>query len=337
MNPHNPWQAHIEALVNARMQELDQKTQRSMNAIAAMTRKSHEETAQRMEQGLTTMADVLRQVSLTQSGYQRKPEKGILRIEDIPGKRIPFDYMVTIPINASDMVEQSQTFTVSQEGPFVATHRWAAFLSLHEAQVTVDDVTASFQTRSYGRYRPIHSVTDLLDGHGAMTTTLTNPLTEASYLAAVGLPSNISNFRSMQFDGLVTIQDQGATLPRQNGPIPTTQWAEETNKAVPLSALDMFERSTIVQITVRPTHINNPAAGNVSGDNVFGSAGWPFLAGQYDPHEGIVTPDAFSSIGADGVVNDRATNDSVTRAPNGILYIGFRGYRIMQPPGFAGV
>lgn len=335
----NPFQPQVDAIVNHKLQQLEGQLNQRINAIAANSRKNYEqvqvaqmETLQKMEQGLSAMGSILSGLNMNRS---QGSGQGITRIEQIPGKRVPFDYYVTIPINAGDSTEQSQTFTVSQEGPFVATHRWAVFVSRHQIQVTVDETTSTFFTRSYGRQRPVHSVTDLLDGHAAMTTTLSNPYTSGAYVAALGLPSNISNFRSMEFDGLISVSDQGTTLPRQNAPIPTSQWAEETNKAVPLSALDLFERGTIVQFTVKPLHINNPAAGNVNGQNVFGAAGWPFLAGQYDPHEGIVTPGAFTVTDEDGITP--IVSDIVERVPNGELYIGFRGYRIFQPPGFAGI
>ncbi len=54
------------------------------------------------------------------------------------------------------------------------------------------------------------------------------------------------------------------------------------------------------------------------------------MNGQFDKHEGIVTPTAFTS--SSGTLT-RLNPDSVTRLSDGVLTIGFVGYRIQQPPG----
>ena len=64
--------------------------------------------------------------------------------------------------------------------------------------------------------------------------------------------------------------------------------------------------------------MNNPPVGNVNSFN----GSYPFAESQYDVHEGVL--DEFI---------DQQTEDPVTRLPEGILTIGFHGYRIIQPPG----
>jgi hypothetical protein len=94
----------------------------------------------------------------------------------------------------------------------------------------------------------------------------------------------------------------------------------DTNDPFPLAALDFFERGETLQWLVKPTHPNNPFYGNVSS---FGTGGtFPFLDSQYDVHEGILDQEDLA-----------ATTDPVTRLPDGLLIIGFHGFRIIQPPG----
>jgi hypothetical protein len=108
-----------------------------------------------------------------------------------------------------------------------------------------------------------------------------------------------------------------------------------------LAALDFFERGEILTLMVQPNHVNNPPAGNVNGDTIWGQAGaYPYLAGQYDQHEGIAYPQGgtpnvgqlqFNTVPDDHI--DFGTTDTVQRLPDGILTIGWEGYRIIQPVG----
>ena len=133
-------------------------------------------------------------------------------------------------------------------------------------------------------------------------------------------PSNHSSFRSMEFDGLIEFINQGSGFRRQNIQLPSAFYTAEINSPFALGALDFFERGEVLEWNVTPLHSNNPLAGNVQG---FGIGGvYPFLSSQYDVHEGILDPE----------VQDETT-DPITRLPNGILIIGFHGYRIIQPPG----
>src|SRR4029077_6851813 len=86
-------------------------------------------------------------------------------IESIPGRRIPFDFVVSIPINANSIAEAQGTKSVSQDGPFVAVERYATFQSAFQftRRDPVTQEQAAFQGRSFGRFRPVHSAWDLND------------------------------------------------------------------------------------------------------------------------------------------------------------------------------
>jgi hypothetical protein len=242
-------------------------------------------------------------------------------IESIPGRRIPFDLVVTIPIGTNVISEQQGTKTISQDGPFVAVARMAAFQSAY--QFALRDPTtqqqAAFQGRSFGRYRPIHSAWDLNDGQPGPqpSMNLAFPGTGAPMYAS---PSNHSSFRSMEFDGLIEMLNQGAAYPRSNEPIPSAFYSDSINSPWQLGALDFFERGETIQWKVRPTHVNNPPAGNLSGYAAGGL--YPFLQSQFDVHEGVSDP-----------LNPDATTDPITRLPDGLLIVGLHGFRVIQPPG----
>lgn len=241
-------------------------------------------------------------------------------IEQIPGRRIPFDLTVQIPIGANVTTQQQASTTISQDGPFVAVARYATFQSAYT--YSIDDGsgnTTTFQGRSYGRLRPIHSAWDLNDGQAGY-----QPIVGVAAPGAGGgiyaSPSNHSSFRTMQFDGTIEFQNQGAGFRRQNNPLPSSFYSTSINEPFPLGALDFFERGEVVEWKVTPLHVNNPPAGNVQG---FAAGGfYPFLSSQYDVHEGILDPEV-----------DQQETDLATRLPEGILTIGFHGYRIIQPPG----
>ena len=241
-------------------------------------------------------------------------------IEQIPGRRIPFDMMVQIPIGSNVTAQQQASTTISQDGPFVAVARYATFQSAYT--FSVDDGsgnTSTFQGRSYGRLRPIHSAWDLNDGQAGYQPVVGAALPGGGQ-GIYASPSNHSSFRTMQFDGNIEFQNQGAGFRRQNIPLPSSFYTTSINEPFALGALDFFERGEVVEWKVTPLHVNNPPAGNVSGYAAGGF--YPFLDSQYDVHEGILDP----------VVAEQQT-DLVRRLPEGILTIGFHGYRIIQPPG----
>jgi len=243
-------------------------------------------------------------------------------IESIPGRRIPFDFIVSIPIIANSIQEAQGTKSVSQDGPFVAVARFAAFQSAFQftRRDPVTQELGSFQGRSFGRYRPVSSAWDLADASAGVfqpTTGIASPGTGAPIVAS---PSNMSSFRTMEFDGTIDFLNQGSGFFRNNDPVPSAFYSESINAPFQLGALDFFERGETLQWKVRPTHVNNPPAGNLSGYAAGGL--FPFLSSQYDVQEGV-----------NDQLDPDATTDPIQRLPDGILILGFHGFRIVQPPG----
>jgi hypothetical protein len=244
-------------------------------------------------------------------------------IESLPGRRIPFTLGVDIPIGSAVTSVQQGTKTVSQDGPFVAVARVIAFQSAFQA-VKTDPVTgaaATFFGRSNGRFRPPHSAWDLNDALASLYPGLVSPIAfPGTGAPAIASPTNASGFRTMEFDGFVEFLNQGAAYPRSNQEEPTTLWTNDISSPFQLGCLDFFERGETLQWKVRPTHENNPPFGNLAGYAAGGL--FPFLGSQYDTQEGI-----------NDQLNPAATVDPVRRLPDGILFIGFHGFRVVQPPG----
>jgi len=292
---------------------------RSTQGEIALVRQSQE----RMGRELQNLADSLQ--SLKGSGGKgigsANTNDAVRYIESIPGKRVPFDFMVSIIIGSNTISQQQGTRTVSQDGPFVGVARMAAFQSAFQfaRRDPVTSEQAAFQGRSFGRFRPPHSAWDLNDAAPGYqpTTGIAAPGTGAGIVAS---PSNHSSFRTMEFDGVITMLNQGAAYPRSNDPIPSAWYTESINSPFQLGAMDFFERGETVQWQVTPTHVNNPPAGNLSGYAAGGL--YPFLGSQYDVHEGVLDP-----------LNPAATTDPIQRLPDGILYLAMHGFRIIQPPG----
>jgi hypothetical protein len=186
----------------------------------------------------------------------------------------------------------------------------------------------------------VHSASDFADGqhnsHGdtvAWVGTTPSPGTLPGGVLA--LPSHASSFRTMQFDGVIQLEDAGSNWPRQNRAAPSSFWAPETNGPIPFSALDFFERGSVITLKVKPNHVSNPPAGNVSGAHVFANSGaidgYPFIEGQYDVHEGIATPSGVAQEEDDAWVP--VETDPIQRLPDGYLVLALEGYRIGQPTG----
>ncbi len=278
-----------------------------------------EQQIQRMNSDMNILSDALSSIKSGAAGAGGDPH--IRYIEQIPGRRLPFDLTVTIPIGANVSSEQQSIAQVSMEGPFVAVARYATFQSAYSysRKDPVSGNVASFQGRSYGRFRPVSSVADIMDGNGGYQPVVGAAI-PGSGTGIYASPSNHSNFRSMEFDGLVQFLNSGSGFQRQHVPIPSAFYMQEINSPFLLGALDFFERGETLQWRVTPTHTNNPSFGNVSG---FAAGGvFPFNDSQYDVHEGILDP-AVADVNV----------DPVTRLPDGILHIGFHGYRIIQSPG----
>lgn len=252
-------------------------------------------------------------------------DPGIQRVENIPGRRIPFDYFIDIPINDNVTSVQQGTITISQEGPFVAVARMAVFMSTYQFQVVLDpdqpNNKATFAGRSFGRLRPVHSVWDLNDGlpRTQVVMAVASPGTGSPQVIS---PSNASPFRSMEADYRIKFENAGSSFPRSNVEIPSSFWVRGQNDPFELGALDVFERGEVLTFQVLPTHANNPPFGNVFGFGAPNPA-YPFVQSGFDAVEGVV--DANNA--------DAGTTDPVTRVASGILTIGFHGYRIVQPAG----
>jgi len=278
---------------------------------------------QRQGRDLQNLAGALERVKGTGGGSSVQDH--IRYIESIPGRRIPFDLLVPIVIGSTVATVQQGTAQISQDGPFVAVARYATFQSGYTFSFRDPETgtLTTFQGRSFGRYRPIHSAHDNTDAIGGY-----QPVVGAAFpgtgAAIYASPSNHSNFRSMEFDGSINFLNGGSGFPRSNIGVPSSFWTTMINSPFQLGALDFFERGETLQWQVQPTHINNPTAGNVFGF-AGGAGAFPFLDSQYDVHEGILDPFNPDSPNVD--------EDPVTRLPDGILYIGFHGFRIIQPPG----
>ncbi len=261
--------------------------------------------------------------TLAQLAMQRTGGNPSLQyVENIPGRRVPFDLLVNIPIGSDVASEQQGSVTINQDGPFIAVARYAFFLSQYSFQYLdpVTSNTAIFNGRSFGRWRPVHSAWDLNDGmlRSEVVQAVPAPGTGAPHIIS---PSNASGFRSMQPDFSIRTENEGFAYPRSNLYVPSAAWTKQINSPFGLAALDVFERGEVIGFRVQPQHPNNPSYGNVQEFTGAGSA-WPFLASQFDAVEGI----------NDQLIDD-VTADPVTRLANGILVIGFHGYKIIQPPG----
>ena len=275
---------------------------------------------ERQSRDLQSLSEVLSRVKSSGTGTATADK--IQYIEQIPGRRIPFDLVVRIPVGANITSEQQQSTTISMDGPFVAVRRFAAFLSQLTVSYTNPSTraTSAFLGRSFGRWRPIHSMWDVNDASAGVMQSVTGGPIPGAGQPIYASPSNMSSFRTMEFDGLVKFLNAGSGFLRQNDSIPSAWYSEAINSPFDLPALDFFEKGETLQWFVTPTHPNNPDYGNMSAYGVGGI--YPFISSQYDVQEGINDKEILEQ-----------TTDPITRLPNGILYIGFSGYRIIQPPG----
>lgn len=272
-------------------------------------------------QHLTDLSNVLSQARVGGAG-NGNPD--LQFIESVPGKRIHYDELVAIQISANDASKRTGTITITTEGPFVAVSRYATFLSDYSYQYTDPQtlVATTFLGRSNGRFRPIHSMADIMDAQ------LPADVQRVVAMPGTGAPSYSSPalhapYRTMEFDGRIKVIDQGSGFPRSNIDVPTPFWTTFINSPFQLAALDFFARASVIQIEVTPGHVNNPNAGGLIG---FGAGGaFPFSQAQFDHHEGVND--------TENLVVPAGGTDPANRLPNGTLFVGFHGYRIIQPPG----
>lgn len=300
----------LESLVGRTLEMVQQQNQAQAKALARLTVGGNS-AVRGARDGLVKMKD----------------DQIVKYIDQIPGSRIHKDFAVAITVrNNVASTRLVGTYMVPQDGPFIATARFAAFRSDLTASYTDPDsgAVASFQGRSYGRWRPVHSVMDYNDAGAGVSNPTTGKADPGDGTGVIYSPSNHSSFRTMEFDGTVEFQDDGSQVPRQNIPIPTAWYVSGVNEPFQLGALDFFERGTTMQWYLTPGHANNPGtgAGNVSG---FGSTNpnYPFPDSQYDVHEGILDPEV-----------EDVDADPVSRDAEGTFYIGFHGFQIRQPIGF---
>jgi hypothetical protein len=330
---------------------LRDQSSREINKLAGGLRRQVTSELEKADRRLSDMAALSESLRVMRDGGGGDDdEPGVIRIENIPGRRVPFTLLVDIPIGPDETSVRQQSVTISQSGPFVAVKRMATFISSFEFQATneVTGAVARLAGRSFGRHRPIHSAMDYGDGRHASSSdsvawflaASTGPPAAGTVLptATLSQPSNMSSFRTMEFDGRITIINEGSGFPRQNISVPTSMWTPFVNAPFDLAALDFFERGEVLTIQVQPTHVNNPAAGNVDGECIFPAAaaggflGYPFVAGQYDSHEGICTPNGvLMGDGGTEIDWEPTGTDTIARLPSGILTIGWEGYRIQQP------
>jgi hypothetical protein len=329
-----------------------QQLQQQLNQLHATSRTKDRQLAE-LNQRCNEMQSVINALTAMRDGSSNNPE--VEYIEQIPGRRVPYDLLIDIPVGANETTEVQDSVQISQEGPFIAVCRFATFQSTFEFRTTDPETAeqARLSGRSYGRYRPIHSAWDANDAqHNAVADTagwyLTHLLNMAGMAAGsqlpagtLGLPSNMSSFRTMQTDGRVTVINAGSSYPRQNISVPSSMWTRQINSPFELGALDFFERGETITVKYQPLHVNNPPAGNVAGPLVMAGAGalglsdgYPWIEGQFDAHEGIATPGSSEIDDTTGEnLPKTLQTDSVERLPNGILTIGWHGYRIIQPIG----
>lgn len=333
-------------------EQLRSEFNQALNRLGGGLRKYSDEQIAKMAGRVDELSRITAAMGVSRAGPTH-----VRQIEEIPGRRVPYVLAIDIAIAADTTSIREGSWPISQEGPFVAVRRMATFQSALEFQVTDPETSAvaRFTGRSFGRYRPVHSVCDIMDGqHNALGDAtnwwlayFANPgavIADPLPTGTLGLPSSMSSFRTMEFDGRIAVINAGSSYPRQNVSIPSAFWAEELNGAVPLGALDFFERGEVITVRVQPNHVNNPPAGNVDGDAVFpkrfapASGGFPFVEGQYDAHEGIATPGS-TTLGQGSpseLLPTLASSDPVQRLPEGILTVAWEGYRIIQPVGPVG-
>lgn len=292
--------------------------------IAANAARSIADQATQQNVALLRELQALRNAMTRVQVSAQSGDPNIQRVENIPGRRIPFDFLVEIPFNAGNAAPQQQSIVIDQSGPFIAVARTATFLSTYTFQVSDPgsaNPNALFQGRSYGRYRQVHSANDVNDGQPYAMVTLAQafPGTGAPHVAS---PSNASPFRSMQMDFRIDMQEQGSGIRRNNIPVPSSLWVSALGDRYSLGALDFFERSQVITFSVQPMHTPNQPFGNISGftgpDQNF-----PFAESGWDTIEGISDP----------AIELESDTDPVTRNPQGVLIIGYHGYRVIQPPG----
>lgn len=251
------------------------------------------------------------------------------------------------------------TFMVSGADATYLGRSNGRFRPISSAQDTADALRAFDQLNQYqqpyvgavvsagailpvGNPAGIYPTTGAAAGSADLTNMLPNfPGTGRPLVAS---PFNASPFRTMSFDGLIAYETLGSQFRRQwnQQGVPSHFW--DTVKE--MGCFDVFEPNDVVQIRATPLHPMNPEFGNIQGlgvinpdygintatgggpNNPFPVGNWPWISSQYDGHEGI---------NGETLTGDYSENavDRITRLPDGVLTIGFWGYKICQAPGVA--
>jgi len=323
-------------MMTPEIQQYLQKLGNTAAGAAKMARDAANQAAgvtqliQQMRQESQQRVEEMRQLQGLVEGLKARSGQGtpdVLAVEDIPGRRIPYDLTVQIPIPANQTSAITQTFQLNMDGPFVAVSRYATFISTYTFQVTLEGSTPRFVGRSWGRQRPISSVLDIMDAQKGWNDgwfvggSCAGGETPIPVTAVTSTPNNHSPFRSMGFDGWISVKN--SIYPRQNAHVPSSLWAPGFSQSTQLPVLDFYAPGETIEFEAEPSHVNNPASGNIQ--TLIGSM--PYLASQYDGHEGI-DPGA-----GQGWACENGVSDIITRNPSGVLIVGLLGFKILNPPG----
>src|SRR5262245_30383243 len=73
---------------------------------------------------MTKNAQVMAQTMAQMSAQRTGGNPNLQYVENIPGRRVPFDQLVSIPIDANLSSDTQGSITINQDGPFIATARF---------------------------------------------------------------------------------------------------------------------------------------------------------------------------------------------------------------------
>ena len=183
------------------------------NGTAALLRKLHADNA-------ALQSEILKIQTRLESSERKLAEMASTKerpwyIEDIPGKRVPYWANITIDIAASSTARVSGTYTVSQDGPFVATTLMAAF------RPTGSSATAINRWRMPSSVEPEIEVT-------------------------------AGTFGNDYLDFLWEVEDSGSNRQRQNRALPSSYLANGRVNLSELGVADFFERSSVITVYITP-------------------------------------------------------------------------------------
>lgn len=135
--------------------------------------------------------------------------------EKLPGKRVPFKYSLDLEWTAGDENPISSSFTISQDGHFIAT----GLMGVSRATAGLD----------IGRFRPASSLDINLDGAGTF--------------AAAAVP----------LDFLFEIRDQNSDRAWQNAPMPSSLLFTTNSKGLYFPVGSFLDKNTTITVIGTPT------------------------------------------------------------------------------------